>query len=127
KRPDKLLVIHPSTDSDQQNRNGSRTVDISSVDYPLVRTPTSKRIYSTGFVFFGPYASYPKVIKELKQAHDLGRRCPCRPVRYLNNIVEQDHQAIKRQMRASQGFRAYGSAWRTPQGIETMNMIVCPA
>ena len=41
----------------------------------------------------------------------------------MNNIVEQDHRAIKRRVRASQGFRAFNSAWRTLQGIETMNMI----
>jgi DDE domain len=47
----------------------------------------------------------------------------CRPVRYLNNIVEQDHRAIKRRVRASQGFRSFDSARRTIQGIETVNMI----
>ena len=67
--------------------------------------------------------SYPKVIAELKKTGELGRRCRCRPVRYLNNIVEQDHRAIKRRVRASQGFRAFRSAARTIQGIETMNMI----
>jgi len=44
--------------------------------------------------------SYPKVIGELKRAGELGRRCRCRPVRYLNNIVEQDHRAIKRRVRS---------------------------
>ena len=44
-------------------------------------------------------------------------------MRYLNNVVEQDHRAIKRRMRASQGFRSFDSAWRTIQGIETVNMI----
>jgi transposase-like protein len=44
-------------------------------------------------------------------------------VRYLNNIVEQDHRAIKRRVRASQGFREFHSAWRTLQGIETVHMI----
>ena len=67
--------------------------------------------------------SYPKAISDLKQTGELGRRCRCRPVRYLNNIVEQDHRAIKRRVRASQGFRAFHSAWRTLQGIETMNII----
>ena len=43
--------------------------------------------------------------------------------RYLNNIVEQDHRAIKRRVRASQGFRSFRSAARTIQGIETVNMI----
>ena len=67
--------------------------------------------------------SYPKVIVALKKTGELGRRCRCRPVRYLNNIVEQDHRAIKRRVRASQGFRSFQSARRTIQGIETMNMI----
>jgi len=44
-------------------------------------------------------------------------------VRYLNNIVEQDHRAIKRRVRASQGFRSFDAAARTIQGIEKMNMI----
>src|SRR3954453_16998109 len=32
--------------------------------------------------------SYPKAIAELKRTGELGRRCRCPPVRYLNNIVE---------------------------------------
>jgi IS6 family transposase len=67
--------------------------------------------------------SYPKVVAELKRSRELGRRCSRRPVRYLNNIVEQDHRAIKRRVRASQGFRSFDSAERTIQGIETVNMI----
>jgi transposase, IS6 family len=67
--------------------------------------------------------AYPKAIAELKRTGELGRRCRCRPVRYLNNVVEQDHRAIKRRVRAMQGFRAFHSAWRTIQGIETVNMI----
>jgi transposase, IS6 family len=67
--------------------------------------------------------SYPKVITDLKKSGELGRRCRCRPVRYLNNIVEQDHRALKRRVRASQGFRSFQLARRTIQGIETMNMI----
>lgn len=62
-------------------------------------------------------------IEELKQARELGRRCRCRLVRYLNNVVEQDHRVIKRRLRATQGFRSLESAWRTIQGIETVNMI----
>ena len=67
--------------------------------------------------------SYPKVIAELKQQGELSWTCRCRPVRYLNNIVEQDHRAIKRRVRASQGFRSLRAAQRTIQGIETINMI----
>ena len=67
--------------------------------------------------------SYPKVIAELKDKGEVGRRCQCRPVRYLNNILEQDHRSIKRRVRASLGFRSFDAAWRTIQGIETVHMI----
>src|SRR5205823_214540 len=67
--------------------------------------------------------SYPTVIDELKQQRALGRRCYCRVVPYLNNVVEQDHRAIKRRVNASLGFRSFGGAQRTIQGYEAMHMI----
>ncbi|MGI9071236.1 MAG: DDE-type integrase/transposase/recombinase [Bryobacteraceae bacterium] len=50
--------------------------------------------------------SYPNVIQDLKRDHVLGRRCRCRVVPYLNNIVEQDHRSIKRRVNTSLGFRS---------------------
>ena len=41
----------------------------------------------------------------------------------LNNILEQDHGAIKRRVNAKQGFREFQAARRTIQGYEAMNMI----
>jgi IS6 family transposase len=67
--------------------------------------------------------SYPTVIEELKRERVLGRRCRCRVVPYLNNIIEQDHRSIKRRVNASLGFRSFDSAQRTIQGYETMHMI----
>ena len=46
-------------------------------------------------------SAYPSAIDELKRTRELGRRCRCRPVRYLNNVVERDHGAIKRRVRAN--------------------------
>ena len=62
-------------------------------------------------------------IAELKTAGRLGRRCRCRTCPYLNNIVEQDHRAIKRRVNASQGFRSFHGARRTIQGYEVVHMI----
>ena len=53
----------------------------------------------------------------------LRRRCRHRPIQYLNNILEQDHRAIKRRVKAKQGFRAFHAARRTIQGYEAMPMI----
>jgi putative transposase len=46
-----------------------------------------------------------------------------RQAKYLNNIVEQDHRAIKRQVRPMMGFKSFWSAAVTLAGIELMHMI----
>ena len=46
-----------------------------------------------------------------------------RQVKYLNNVVEQDHRAIKRQVRPMMGFKSFWSAAVTLAGIELMDMI----
>ena len=46
-----------------------------------------------------------------------------RQIKYLNNIVEQDHRAIKRQIRPMLGFKSFWSAAVTPAGVELMHMI----
>ncbi len=44
-------------------------------------------------------------------------------VKYLNNILEQDHRFIKRITGPMQGFKAFHSAAATVAGIETAHMI----
>jgi putative transposase len=44
-------------------------------------------------------------------------------VQYLNNVLEQDHRAIKRRARASQHFRSFWGARRTIAGYEAIHMI----
>ena len=67
--------------------------------------------------------SYPKVVAELKIEGKPGRRCRCRTCPYLNNIVVQDHRAIKRRVNASQGFQSFHGARRTIQDYEVVHMI----
>ena len=66
---------------------------------------------------------YGSAIADIKKEGTLRRRCRHRPVQYLNNIIEQDHRAIKRRVNAKQGFREFHAARRTIQGYEAMNMI----
>ena len=46
-----------------------------------------------------------------------------RQVKYLNNIVEQDHRAIKRITRPMVGFKSFRAARAILAGIELMHMI----
>jgi putative transposase len=46
-----------------------------------------------------------------------------RQAKYLNNIVEQDHRAVKRVTRPMLGFKSFEAAQDTLVGIELMHMI----
>ncbi len=46
-----------------------------------------------------------------------------RQVKYLNNIIEQDHPAIKRITRARLGFKDFHCARVILSGVELMHMI----
>jgi len=54
-----------------------------------------------------------------------GRAVPVllRQVKYLNNIVEQDHRAIKRVIRPMLNFKSFRSASSVLAGIELIHMI----
>jgi transposase, IS6 family len=68
-------------------------------------------------------AAYPKALTDLKSAGAVPDACELRQVKYLNNIVEQDHRFIKRLVKPGLGFFSFETAWRTLQGYEVMNMI----
>lgn len=46
-----------------------------------------------------------------------------RQIKYLNNIVEQDHRGIKRIVKTMMGFKAFHSAEATLAGIELCRML----
>src|ERR1700758_1973181 len=69
------------------------------------------------------HASYPPAVAQLKAEGDLTQDFRHRPVPYLNNVLEQDHRAIKRRVNASQHFRSFWAAWRTIAGYEAIHMI----
>ena len=62
-------------------------------------------------------------ISGVKKAGLLRRRCRHRPVQYVNNILEPDHRAIKRRVKATQGCCEFQAARRTIHGYEAMHMI----
>lgn len=67
--------------------------------------------------------AYPKAVTEMKDDGELWRRSRLRQVKYLNNIVEQDHRRIKRMTRPGLGFGGFWTARRTLAGFEAMAMI----
>ena len=60
-------------------------------------------------------------IRGYTEAH--GTAIIIRQVKYLNNLVEQDHRAVKRVTRPMLGFKSFGAAQSTLVGIELMHML----
>lgn len=60
--------------------------------------------------------------KKLKK-NDLYKRPKHCAVKYLNNLIEQDHRHIKRRFTKSSGFQNIRHASRTLKGIETVHAI----
>ena len=60
-------------------------------------------------------------IKDYNRKH--GTKVVIRQCKYLNNIVEQDHRAVKRITRPIQGFKDFRCARIILSGIEIMHMI----
>src|SRR5262245_9806176 len=60
-------------------------------------------------------------IKRYNEIH--GTHIMIRQVKYLNNVIEQDHRAVKRVTRPMLGFKSCAAAQATLVGIELMHML----
>jgi transposase-like protein len=69
------------------------------------------------------HASYPEAFAASVKEKVLPRDCKLRRVKYLNNVIEQDHRAIRRRWRAMQCFRSLHTAERTSEGVEAAHMM----
>jgi transposase-like protein len=69
------------------------------------------------------HASYPEAFSASVQERVLPPDCKLRRVKYLDNIIEQDHRAIRRRRRAAQCFRSFHTAERTLEGVEALHMM----
>jgi len=60
-------------------------------------------------------------IKEINSK--LTKKIAIRQVKYLNNIIEQDHRFIKKKIKPMLGFKSFNSAMATLNGIELHHML----
>jgi transposase-like protein len=66
-------------------------------------------------------AANEAAIKSYNEEH--GTAIAIRKIKYLNNIVEQDHRGVKRVTRPMLGFKSFDAAQGTLVGLELMHMI----
>ncbi len=68
-------------------------------------------------------ASYPKAIRRLQNEGLLAKGVEHRTSKYMNNVIEADHGALKRIIRPTRGFQTTRTASATLRGFEVMRMI----
>ncbi len=65
-------------------------------------------------------AAYPDAFTASQDERVPPADCTLRRVKYLNNVIEQDHRFVKKKVRASQCFKTFQTAERTIEGIEAL-------
>src|SRR3954469_1758829 len=68
-------------------------------------------------------AAYPEAFSTSQDECIVPKDCKLWRVKYLNNVIEQDHRFIKKKVRASQCFKRFHTAERTLEGIEALHMM----
>ena len=68
-------------------------------------------------------AAYPNAFAASQDERVLRLDGKLRRVKYLNNVIEQDHRFVKKRIRAAQSFKSFKTAERTIDGVEAMNMM----
>lgn len=68
----------------------------------------------------------PQIHRTSQKIFELGRpflQIEIKPLKYLNNIVEQDHRFIKKITKPMKGFKAFNAAQATLAGIESHQIL----
>jgi len=68
-------------------------------------------------------AAYPSAFKTIKDNGLIPEETKFRQVKYLNNIIEQDHRFSKRRIMYSQWLQTFKTAQATISGYESIHMI----
>ena len=63
------------------------------------------------------------VLQKINETLPVGEQITIKQVKYLNNIIEQDHRSIKRITRPMLGFKSFIGATATLAGIELQRML----
>ncbi|MGI4756511.1 MAG: IS6 family transposase [Janthinobacterium lividum] len=89
----------------------------------LSKALTTMRDWPASSITTDKLRSYPEAIERLKREGKLSKSAKHRTSKYLNNIIEADHGALKQVIRPTRGFQTMKSAIATIKGFEIMRMI----
>jgi transposase-like protein len=82
----------------------SPTRDAQAAKHFFFQTLTASHTSEQRVINVNKNAEYPKAFAELKVEGLFPENCELRPVKYLNNLIEQDHRFIKRLTKPGMGL-----------------------
>lgn len=67
--------------------------------------------------------AFPPTLSELQAANDMPSHTLLRPIKYLNNSMENDHKFTKSKSRYRQWYQSFKTAKNTLDGMESTRMV----
>ncbi len=83
----------------------------------LSKALTTMRDWPASSITTDKLRSYPEAIERLKQEGKLSGSARHRTSKYLNNIIEADHGALKQVIRPTRGFQTMENSYRNDQRL----------
>jgi len=93
------------------------------VNQEINKQPSASHVCKPRVITVDKNPSYPVAIQELKEEKRMPEGIQIRQMKYLNNMVEQDHRFIKKRVRSVLGLKSFYTATYILNGIEAMHMI----
>ena len=119
------MYLYRAVDSDGNTIDFflSKTRDSKSAKRFLKKALAFSHVSTLRVITVDKNPAYPVATEELKEKKKMPEGIQIRQVKYLNNIVEQDHRFIKKRIRTMLGFNSFRTAKQIIAGIEAMHMI----
>jgi len=119
------MYLYRAVDSDGNTIDFflSKTRDSKSAKRFLKKALAFSHVSTLRVITVDKNPAYPVATEELKEEKKMPEGIQIRQVKYLNNIVEQDHRFIKKRIRTMLGFNSFRTAKQIIAGIEAMHMI----
>jgi len=117
------FLLSPTRDAEAAKRFFLKALPSTAASVPQVHpvedqveeptAPANPAMSAPGVIHGEKNAAKPSAMAELKAAGQLPESVSLRQVKYLTNLIEQDHRLIKRLIKPGMAFFSWVTAWRT--------------